>query len=163
MIANIQTYLHDDLTLDLIKFSSSVCSDHPEIIVEDHLAEHSLASEQHGDVPVEREAPGQHDDVRTEPLDVLQELVLSPVVVGDVDDLDGHVADTGVQVVTAIRCRVPLDDLHNVWDLVWIIGKTVEARLEAGSNPSLLTIPDKEFVSLVDVTPVLQSERRLSV
>ena len=59
MIANIQTYLHDDLTLDLIKFSSSVCSDHPEIIVEDHLAEHSLASEQHGDVPVEAVTPSQ--------------------------------------------------------------------------------------------------------
>ena len=158
MIANIQTYLHDDLTLDLIKFSSSVCSDHPEIIVEDHLAEHSLASEQHGDVPVEREAPGQHDDVRTEALDVLQELVLPAVVVGDVGDLDGHVADSRVQVVTSGRCRVPLGDLLHVGDLVGLVGQKVKTGLEAGLDSHLLAVSDKELVSLADVTPVLQSE-----
>ena len=32
----------------------------PEIIVEDHLTEHSLASQQHRDVPVEAVAPSQH-------------------------------------------------------------------------------------------------------
>ena len=34
-------------------------SDHPEVIVEDHQTEHSLASEQHGDVPVEAVTPSQ--------------------------------------------------------------------------------------------------------
>ena len=106
----------------MIELSSRVASDHPEVVVEDHQAEHSLSSEQHLHVAVEGEAPGQHDDGRVEPLDILEELVLPAVVVGNVDDLDTHMADTGVQVVTAIRYRHPLGDLLDVGDPVRLVG-----------------------------------------
>ena len=55
----LETYLRDDLSLDVIELSCRVASDHPEVIVEDHQTEHSLASEQHGDVPVEAVTPSQ--------------------------------------------------------------------------------------------------------
>ena len=57
---NNTTYLFDDLSLDVIELGERVGRDDPEIIVEDHLTEHSLASQQHRDVPVETVAPSQH-------------------------------------------------------------------------------------------------------
>ena len=53
------TYLFDDLSLGVIEPGERVGRDDPEIIVEDHQTEHSLASEQHGDVPVEAVTPSQ--------------------------------------------------------------------------------------------------------
>ena len=55
-----KTYLFDYLFLDVIEPGERVGRDDPEIIVEDHLTEHSLASQQHRDVPVETVAPAQH-------------------------------------------------------------------------------------------------------
>ena len=60
------TYFTQKLLLNGVQPSIGFLCDDPEVVVHDHLAEEATASQQHGQVPIDAVAEGQHDDIRRE-------------------------------------------------------------------------------------------------